>query len=257
MSAEDTVLVTTEDAVARVVLNAPERRNAVSYAMREHLADAFAGLDEDPAVRVAILTGAGSAFCSGVDLTDGGAPAGHALGQATKPLTWPLERFSKPLLAAVNGPAVGGGCELALAADLRIASTSAWFALTEVTIGSLPGSGGTQRLARSLPPAVAAKLLFTGERLNAGDAFRYGLVSDIAAPGDLLSVADALAGRVAKGAPLSLRAAKLALRAAVEQPLADGLTLERTLWGMLSTTHDREEGRAAFRERRPPRFTGE
>jgi len=113
------------------------------------------------------------------------------------------------------------------------------------------------RLTRALPTAIAAKLVLTGERLEANAALRYGLVSDLVAPDELLPLADAIAARIAANAPLSLRAAKLALRAAVEQPLADGLTLERTLWGMLSTTRDRQEGRAAFRERRPPHFTGE
>ncbi|HEY8703387.1 MAG TPA: enoyl-CoA hydratase/isomerase family protein [Gaiellaceae bacterium] len=257
MSGGDTIVATTDGAVGRLVLNVPERRNAISYAMRARLADAFAAFDEDPDVRVVVLTGAGSAFCAGVDLSDAGEPDASALAATTRPLTWPLECFGKPLLAAINGPATGGGFELALAADLRIASTAAWFALPEVKLGSLPGSGGTQRLTRALPTAIAAKLVLTGERLEANAALRYGLVSDLVAPDELLPLADAIAARIAANAPLSLRAAKLALRAAVEQPLADGLTLERTLWGMLSTTRDRQEGRAAFRERRPPHFTGE
>lgn len=252
----DAIAVTTDGAVGRLMLNVPERRNAISYAMRARVADALAAFDDDPDVRVVVLTAAGSTFCAGVDLRDAGEPDASALA-STKPLTWPLERFGKPLLAAINGPAVGGGFELALAADLRIASTAAWFALPEVKLGSLPGSGGTQRVTRALPSAIAAKLMFTGERLDAADALRYGLVSDLVAPDELLPLADSLAALIAANAPLSLRAAKLSLRAAVEQPLADGLTLERTLWGMLSTTRDREEGRTAFRERRPPHFTGE
>ena len=257
MSSVDAIVVSTGGAIGHLTLNVPERRNAISYAMRERLAEALVEFDENPEVHVVVLTGAGVAFCAGVDLADAGEPNSRERANGTKPLTWSLERFSKPVVAAINGPAVGGGLELALAADIRVASTAAWFALPEVKIGSLPGSGGTQRLWRALPSAVAAKLILTGEKLDAADALRYGLVSDLVEPDELLPLADAHATRIAANAPLSLRAAKLALRAAAEQPLADGLTLERTLWEMLSTTHDREEGRAAFRERRPPRYTGE
>jgi enoyl-CoA hydratase/carnithine racemase len=175
---------------------------------------------------------------------------------AAEPVAAPLERFGKPLIAAVNGPAAGGGFELALAADIRIASTAASFALPEVKIGSLPGSGGTQRLSRAVPPAVANRLVLTGEPLSAVDALRVGLVSDLVDPEDLLPLARSLAERIAANAPLSLRAAKIALRAAQEDALRPGLALERALWEMLSKTDDRAEGRAAFREKRAPRYTG-
>ncbi len=154
----------------------------------------------------------------------------------------------------MNGPAVGGGFELALAADVRIASTTASFALPEGRIGSIPGSGGTQRLFRALPSAVAWKVLLTGDPLTAEAAARYGLVSDVYEPGSLAEQAAALADRIARLAPLSLRAIKLAGRAALEG--TDGMRLERTLWAFLSTTEDRAEGRAAFREKRDPRYEG-
>jgi enoyl-CoA hydratase/carnithine racemase len=253
VSAGDPIVVSTEGAVGRLVLNVPERRNAMSYSMRDLFAEALTAFDENAEVRVVVLTGAGTAFCAGVDLADAGE---RPPGESTKRLTWALEQFSKPVLAAINGPAVGGGLELALASDLRIASSNAWFALPEVKIGSLPGSGGTQRLPRAVSAAVAAKLVLTGERLDAADALRYGLVSDVVEPEALQPLADELASRIAANAPLSLRAAKVALRAAAEQPLAEGLKLERALWEMLASTSDREEGRAAFREHRPPRFTG-
>jgi enoyl-CoA hydratase/carnithine racemase len=247
------VAVSAGDGIGWIRLDVPERRNAISLAMRRALAEAMRALDDDDAVRVAVLTGNGSAFCAGVDLkevvADGDAPA--------EPVAAPLERFGKPLLAAVNGPAVGGGFELALAADLRIASTAASFALPEVQIGSLPGSGGTQRLSRAVGPAIANKLVFTGERLGAEAALACGLISDLVAPEELIAAAGAIAARIAANAPLSLRAAKVALRAAQDDTLRSGLELERELWRMLSTTRDREEGRAAFRERRPPRFAGE
>ena len=249
------VVVTSEAGVGWVRLNVPERRNAISQSMRRDLDEAFAALDGDAANRVAVITGEGTAFCAGVDLKDTADGEQHPLG--TRPLSTPLERFGKPLIAAINGPAVGGGLELALAADMRIASTAASFALPEVQIGSLPGSGGTQRLSRAVPPAVASRMVFTGERLDAEAALRFGLVSDLVAPEELIPLAQSLAERIAANAPLSLHAAKIALRAARDEQLAGGLALERALWGLLSTSSDREEGRAAFRERRPPRFTGE
>jgi enoyl-CoA hydratase/carnithine racemase len=241
--------------VATVILDAPARRNAITYAMREQLSDCLQELDRDSEINVAIITGAGKAFCSGTDLSDGGAPPAGAL-HTIKPLTAALDEFSKPLIVAINGPAVGGGFEIALAADMRIASTAAWFALPEVRIGSLPGSGGTQRLARALPPALAAELIFTGNRLSAEDALRYGLISSLAEPDELVPRAQAIAAQVCEHAPLAVRAAKLALKAALEHPMTEGRALERALWAMLANTEDRAEGRAAFREGRKPEFKG-
>jgi enoyl-CoA hydratase/carnithine racemase len=243
------VEVTRADGVAWVTLDVPERRNAISNAMRGLLADAFASLDADPDVRVAVLTGAGPVFCAGVDLKEAAPPA-------TERLVAPLESFGKPLVAAVNGPAAGGGFELALACDVRVAGRTATFALPEVRIGSLPGSGGTQRLARAVPPAIAAKLVLSGLPLDAESALRYGLVSDVVEPDDLVAFTQDLASAIAANAPLSLRAAKTALRAAAEQPLQAGLELERSLWAELAVTEDRAEGRAAFREGRAPRWSG-
>jgi E-phenylitaconyl-CoA hydratase len=244
-----------DGAIGTITLSSPERRNALSQPMREQLRTAVRELDDDPTISVVVVTGAGSVFCSGSDLSDGAAATPSSLARA-KPVTAPFDDLTKPLIAAVNGPAVGGGFEIVLAADIRVAATSAWFSLPEVKIGSLPGSGGTQRLARALPPAIAALLLYTGDRLSAADAHRLGLISDLVEPDALLSTVHGIAGRVAANAPLSVRAVKAALQAAVEQPLAPGLALERALFVTLATTDDRAEGRAAFRERRPPRFKG-
>ena len=244
------ILVTVARGVAWITLNRPEKRNAITSAMREQLASAFAALDADESVRVAVLTGAGSAFCAGVDLSDGtGQP--HPLEAA--PLSAPLDRFAKPIVAALNGPAVGGGLELALAADVRIASSAATLALPEVRLGSLPGSGGTQRLPR-LAPAVGARMLLTGDAVDAAEALRCGILSDVVEPDQLLPKAELIAARIAANAPLSVRAAKLALRAARDE--SAGLALERALWSALAATEDRAEGRSAFREKREPRYTG-
>jgi enoyl-CoA hydratase/carnithine racemase len=246
---DEPILVARNGHTATVTLNRPEKRNAVDAAARILLDEAMAGLDADPEIRVVVLTGAGTAFCAGTDLA-GAAPTA-APGRR---LVAALDEFSKPLIAAVNGAAVGGGFELALAADLRVATPAAKFALPELRLGSLPGSGGTQRIFTALPSAIAWKTLYTGEFLSAEDALRYGLVSDVFPAESFAADVQALAARVAEAAPLSLRAAKRAGRAAIEDPA--GHELERTLFGELAETADRAEGRAAFREKRPPRFEG-
>jgi (E)-benzylidenesuccinyl-CoA hydratase len=248
-----TLLVSSEGGVGWVRLNRPDRRNAISTEMRAELADAFEAFEADDDVRVVVLTGVGTAFCAGVDLGESSQPPPHALSGRVEPVSAPLDRFGKPVVAAVNGAAVGGGLELALAADVRVASTDAKFGLPEVKLGSLPGSGGTQRLAHAVAPAVAARMLLTGETIDALEAHRIGLVSDLAEPDELQALAERVAGAIAANAPLSLRAAKVALRAALQAP---ALQLERALWALLSTTDDRQEGRAAFREKRSPNFTG-
>jgi enoyl-CoA hydratase/carnithine racemase len=250
------LLLERDAGVALVTLNRPEQRNAVSTAMRADLARVFDELDADPDIRVAVLTGAGTAFCAGVDLKEGSPAASAAAALTTPPVVRPFELFTKPLIVAVNGAAVGAGLEIALTADIRIASDAAKFALTEVRIGSLAGSGGIQRLARAIAPSLAATMIFSGEPIDAESAFYSGLVSQLVPAEDLVPTARDLAERIAANAPLSLRAAKVALRAAME-PSKENLALERSLWAQLSTTADREEGRAAFRERRPPRFTGD
>jgi E-phenylitaconyl-CoA hydratase len=250
--AAEAVLVSRRGAVATITLNRPDRRNAIDQAMRDGLAAALDALDADEAVRIVVLTGAGPAFCAGVDLAEG-TPAGAT---ARPPVAAPLWAFRKPVLAAINGPAIGGGLELALACDIRIAATSAQLGLTEVRIGSLPGSGGTQLLPRLVGAGNAARMVLTGERIDAAEALRIGLVSAVVADEALAGAATAMADTIAENAPLSLVAAKQALRAALDLPFAEGQALERSLWAELAATEDRAEGRAAFRERRPPRFTG-
>lgn len=247
--------------VGCVTLNRPDKRNAIDDVTRDALAAAFADLDQDGAIRVAILTGAGAAFCAGVDLATPGNVAAQSANVATpivsRPrLSAPLENFSKPAIAALNGVAVGGGLELALACDIRIAATGARFGLPEVKIGSLPGSGGTQRLAGTVGRSVAAQMLFTGEMISAEQALAAGLISEVLAPDVLLERAWALARTIAANAPLSLVAIKKAFRAATDQPLAAGFELERALYGALTLSEDRAEGRAAFREKRKPEFKG-
>ena len=246
-----TIAIDVEAGVACVTLNRPDKRNAVNDAMREELTAAFAALDADPSVRVAVLTGAGSAFCAGGDLSVSAAP------DPKRPrIIEPLDRFEKPLIAAINGVAFGGGLELALACDLRIASHAARFALPEVRLGSLPGSGGTQRLPAVVGPSLAAQMLLTGEPIDAARALAAGLVSELCEPDRLLDTAMAHARTIARNAPLAVIAAKRALRVAAGTHRAENLDFERNLFNELARTEDRNEGRRAFREKRQPVFKG-
>lgn len=243
--------------VAWMIIDRPERRNAIDRATRTALRDAGAQLEADDTVRVVVLTGTGDTFCAGSDLKEQpGEPPPHPLADRTEPIAAVMERFTKPVIAAINGPAAGGGLELALAADLRIAASTARFSLPEVRVGSLPGSGGTQRLFLAAPPAVAWKMLLTGAPIGAEEALRWGMVSDVVPSDELRTTVQAMASTIAANAPLSLRAAKAAARAGLEDRIASGLALERSLWALLTMTEDRAEGRRAFREGRPPNYRG-
>lgn len=235
-----------------VRLNRPDKRNAINQATRRGLAEAFSLLEADPKIGVIVLTGSGPMFCAGVDLKEQATQ--HGLLDLGEPVSAPIDRCPLPVVAAMNGPAIGGGFELALASDMRVAAKSAWFSLTELRIGSLPGSGGTQRLFDALPSAIAWKMLLTGSRLAADDAERFGLVSDVYADDTFEADVTALVSTLAEAAPLSVRAAKLAR--AQSNSANSGLAMERLLWRMLATTEDRAEGRAAFRDKRPPKFRG-
>lgn len=248
----DTVEWECRGPVGWIRLNRPTQRNAINQAVRYGLAQAFAELEAIDELGVIVLTGAGPMFCAGVDLKENRPKRG--LLDLGEPVSAPVDRCTRPVIAALNGPAVGGGFELALAADLRVAARSAWFALTELRIGSLPGSGGTQRLFDALPSAVAWRMLLSGKRMPSQEAERFGLVSDVFDDETFESDVEELVATLAQAAPLSMRAAKLARTAA--ESAGAGLAMERVLWRVLADTEDRDEGRAAFREKRPPRFQG-
>ena len=234
-------------------INRPEAANALSLAARDALEAALLAFEQDAEARVAILTGAGERhFCSGSDLRSTATPS-------SIPPDRPLVRdlgLTKPTIAAINGHALGGGLELALLADIRLAATSASFGLTEASIGSMPGSGGTQRLPRLVGTGHALLMLLSAERIAADEALRWGLVSRVLPPAELLDAALALAQRIADNAPLSVRAIRHAVKEGLEMPLAQALALERSLFAQIRESEDRAEGRAAFREKRPPRFVG-
>jgi E-phenylitaconyl-CoA hydratase len=234
------------------------------------LRDALIRFDTDADAHVGVLTGAGDvAFCAGADIHETVPDEQSFIGRffdRTADLSHPLYfrniaftrlALSKPVIAAVNGVAVGGGMELALNCDLCIASTFARFGLTEVRIGSIPAVAGIQRLMRSLPRAVAMHLLLTGEIVDAEYALRWGLVSEVVEPSRLMPRAYDIARAIVGNAPLAVRAAKLLAEKAAELPLGEAAQFEELLWGHLYSSRDRIEGRRAFSEKRRPVFRGE
>ncbi len=252
----DYVRIERRDAVAIVTIDRPERLNALNSAVVAELAQALGDLDADRAVRAVVLTGAGNrAFIAGGDvaemlaLTLEDADRFVYLGQE---LTRQIERLNAPVLAAVNGFALGGGTELALACDLRLASENAVFGLPEVTLGLLPGWGGTQRLIRTVGPTLANELVLTGRRVTAEEALRIGLVSRVVPPGELMREALRVAETIAANSPVAVRQSKKVLRRGADASLEQALTMEAEAWLFLIAHQDRQEGIAAFLEKRKP-----
>jgi len=244
--------------VATLTVDRPEVRNALDTATVEELHRA---LDEVRAARtgVLILTGAGDkAFVSGADIRAiRERRRADALASINSRLMSAIESHEAVSIAAVNGYALGGGCELALACDLRIAAEHAVFGQPEPAIGIIPGAGGTQRLPRIVGLGRAKELILTGARWDARQAREYGLVSQVVPAGELIEAAQAMAGRVLALGPLAIRLAKLALNASMQMPLAAGLLFESTVQAITFDSRDKLEGTAAFLEKRKPQFTGE
>lgn len=256
----DELLEERRGAVALLTLHRPERLNAVSAGLYTRLCEAMARAEQDRSVRAVVLTGAGRAFCVGADLVahredrPGDARRAYVeLGQraARALLTSPL-----PVVAAVNGHAVGAGLELALACDLIVAGQKARFGLPEITLGLIPGFGGTQRLIARTGLARARELVYLGSMIPADEALRIGLVNRVVPDAELAAEAAKLAGELAARAPVALRQAKRATRAAVEPTLAPGLRYEVEAFGVTFATDDRVEGLTAFLEKRPPAWKG-
>ena len=249
-----------EGRIATITLNRPEALNAFDEAQLRALLDVLRDLREDREIRCAILTGAGDrAFAAGADIkrmqamTPGEFEAFGRLGQSA---AMAIEGLPQPVIAAVNGFAMGGGCEMALACDIRLASENAVFAQPEVMLGIPPGWGGTQRLPRLVGAGLAAEMIYTGRRVDAAEAHRIGLVNAVY-PGDrLLPEAKAVAEQIAANSPRAVRAAKAAIGAAFGET-GKGLKLEVELFAACFGTADQREGVAAFVEKRKPSFTGE
>lgn len=249
-----------EGRIATLVLNRPEAANALDPETMDELASAWDDIARDDSIWVAIITGAGDRFfCAGADLKKTPPPPESFAVGLFRPggvrITPPQDLW-KPTIAAINGMAIGGGLEIALACDLRIASETAQFGFGEVRVASIPGQGGTQRLPRMVPMAVAMKMLLTGQRIDAQEALRIGLVSDLFPPDKLVSAARELAQTICENGPLAVRAVKMAVLQGMNVPLQSGLLLEQQLWGILRDTEDRLEGRRAFAEKRKPEYKG-
>lgn len=254
------ILLERRAAIAIFSLNRPEKLNALSREMLMALSEAFKQLESQPGLRAIILTGAGErAFCAGTDISQltgldkNGAREASERGQA---VCDQIESFPVPVIAAVNGIAAGGGCELALACHLRMASTNAEFSLPEIKLGVIPGYGGTQRLPREIGYGRALDVMLTGKTLSAEEAFRIGLVNRVTEPAVLLSEAELLANDIAKLAPLAIRACLQAVTQGLELQLEEGLALETELFAGLFATEDMREGTGAFLEKRTPVFKG-
>jgi enoyl-CoA hydratase len=246
--------------VAVVVLDRPERLNAIGSESLAALNATLDGLVADPAVRCLVVTGEGRAFSAGADIAEF---AGfdtpvqfqdflHAMTDTYAR----LERLRMPVIAAVNGFAFGGGLELVLSCDLRIAARSARLGLPEIKLGILPGAGGTQRIIRQLPRAVAMQMMMTGEPISADDALHHGLVNRVVDDGEALGVAEELAAQLAAMPPLALAAAKRLVTLGASLDLDAAITFERETVGVLFGTEDGREGRQAFLEKRGATFTG-
>jgi enoyl-CoA hydratase/carnithine racemase len=246
-----------EGKIAIFTLNRPEALNAVDPETAMELSQAFHDFEMDESMLVGIITGAGKAFSIGADVETMLPNLKKLAGQESGPLNLANALNScKPLIAAINGAALGGGLEIALACDLRIAAENAIFAMPEITLGLIPGWGGTQRLPRMIPVAKAAELLLTGKPISAQEAYRIGLVNRVVPRAELMSAARQTAELICKRAPLAVRAAKQAMIQGIDYSLEDGLTLERKLNDFLVNTEDFDEGCKANVEKRQPVFKG-
>lgn len=243
--------------VTLLTLNRPDKLNALSKAVLEQLRDALGRALEDPSVGCVVLTGAGRAFSAGADVSDMLERGVDSYADPIRLACWSaVERFAKPLIAAVNGFALGGGLELALLCDIVIASETAKFAAPEIKIGSFPGDGGTQRLPRLVGKSFAMQMVLTGMTVDARLAERKGLVSELLPHEQLLPRALEIGREIALKSTAITPYAKRAVKAADELPLAEGIALEHALTVEAFATHDRMEGLRAFAQKREPRFSG-
>jgi enoyl-CoA hydratase len=241
--------------VARITLNRPKALNALNLQAMREITTAAAELDRDPAVGAIVITGSAKAFAAGADIKEMAPQSFSDVFAADWFAGWDaLSRVRTPLIAAVAGYALGGGCELAMMCDILLAADTAKFGQPEITLGVIPGMGGSQRLTRAIGKAKAMDLILTGRMIDAGEAERAGLVSRLVAANALLDEATAVASKIASMSKPATQLAKEAVNRAFESTLAEGLLFERRLFHSTFATHDQKEGMAAFSEKRPPEF---
>ena len=241
--------------MAYVTINRPERLNACDFETYARLTDIWTEFRDDAALRVAIFTGSGDrAFCAGSDIKSNYV---EKIGREGARTPYPVMlELTKPIIAAINGHANGGGLEQALACDIRVAAEHAQFGLGEVRLGWLPGGGGTQRLPRLIPLGRALQMLYTGNRIDAREALRLGLVDHVVPMSELMGKCEEIAAEICKSAPLAVQKIKEVALRGLDLPLAEGLRLERDGYEWLTKTQDADEGAKAFAEKRPPNWRG-
>ena len=256
----ENVLYEKKNAIACVTFNRPKVLNALNKAIVAELKATFEDARDDSAVRGVILTGAGDkAFAAGADIseilndTPLEAEEKTRFGQA---LTILIENLGKPVIAAVNGFALGGGCELSLACTIRLAAETAKFGLPEVKLGIMPGYGGTQRLSRLVGKGLALQLILSGGMITAQEAYRIGLVNEVVPKAELIGRAEAILNQIGANAPQSVKFVLEAVNKGLETSLAEGLLIEASLFGILAATEDKKEGASAFLAKRAPKFQG-
>ncbi len=259
MATEQVVLKKIDGHVATLTINRPDKLNALNIATRSRLVEELDDLAANDDIRVVIVTGAGEkSFIAGADIAEfeGRSPVEQFRVMTDSSVFLAVDQFPKPIIAAINGFCLGGGCELALACDIRIASEKAKLGQPEINLGLLPGGGGTQRLPRLVGMGAALKMLYTGDFIRADEAHRIGLVDEVVPPDQLQARVKELADTIASKSPVALRLIKQAVRTSMRTSLDEGLKQEVTLFSLAFASEDKEEGVDAFLNKRQPTFTG-
>lgn len=254
------LLLEKEGVLGTIFLNRPDKLNALNEETKMEIAQAVEALNKDGSVRVIILTGTGEkAFCAGADINELknlNGMAGQETAMKGQKLALTIEHLEKPVIAAINGYALGGGCELAMACDIRIASENARFGQPEVNLAILPGFGGTQRLPRLVGKGKAMEMILTGDQITAQEALQIGLVDKVVPPGKALEAAKEMGKKIASKGPLAIQMAKQAIHMGLQVDLDRGCHIEALYFGAVCSTEDKTEGCSAFLEKRQPNFRG-
>ena len=261
MKAYNNLLFSSNAGIGVLTLHRPHALNALNYDLLKELDDVLTHIEEDETTKVVIITGSGDrAFAAGADITEMqplSAMAGRSWARFGQAVFNKIENLPQPVIAAVNGFALGGGCELAMACDIRLAADNARFGQPEVTLGIVPGFAGTQRLPRLVGKGLAKELLFTGDIIDAREAYRIGLVNSVTAPAELMNAARALAEKIMSRAAAAVMLCKTAVNKGLDMDLSSGVDYEAEVFGLCFATADQKEGMTAFVEKRKAHFTGQ
>lgn len=260
MSQYNNLLFEVKDSIGMITLHRPKALNALNTVLLHELSNLLDRIKEDTSIGIVIITGSGEkAFVAGADIAEMQtltAIEGRNFGKIGQDVFNKLESLPQPVIAAINGFALGGGCELAMACDIRIASEKAKFGQPEVSLGITPGFGGTQRLPRLVGKGRAKELIYTGDIIDAGEAYRIGLVNKVAAPDELMNVAKAMAEKILSRASVAVQLSKAAVNEGLNMDLASGIAYEAEVFGLCFATEDQKEGMTAFVDKRKANFSG-